>query len=95
MLFGFKAYRPPMKLYRRWVDALFASADPPCLREPVYLWIAPWWEGARGPSGLRGSLPAVEKEVIALASVQFGLVFRMQRDPSWSEDAPTPSPSAR
>lgn len=71
-LFGWKAYLPPSKKYKRWVSVLFVSADPPRLREVVTLYLAPWVEGNRGASGLTWSLPAVEKEVIALASVQFG-----------------------
>jgi hypothetical protein len=70
-LFGWKAYLPPAKKYKRWVSVLFVSTEPPRLREAVTLYLAPWVEGNKGPSGLAGSLPAVEKEVIALASVQF------------------------
>jgi hypothetical protein len=50
---------------------LFSTTEPPRLKEPVSLYLAPWRDGTVGPSGLAGSLPAVEKEVIALASVQF------------------------
>jgi hypothetical protein len=70
-LFGFKAYREPTQKYKRWASVLFDGFDPPRLKEPVSLYLAPWVEGSTGPSGLSGSLPAVEKEVIALASVQF------------------------
>lgn len=70
-MFGFTAYRPPTRKYMRWAATLFESFDPPRLRAMVSLYLAPWPEGAVGPSGLAGSLAAVEKEVIALASVQF------------------------
>lgn len=70
-LFGFKAYRPATRKYKRWAVKLFQPFDPPCLRELVTLYLAPWPDGSAGPSGLAGSLAAVEKEVIALASVQF------------------------
>jgi len=70
-LFKFKGYREPTRKFERWAQRLFVSRDPPVLREPVYLYIAPWLKGNNGPSGLAGSLPAVEKEVIALASSQF------------------------
>jgi hypothetical protein len=70
-LFGFKAYRLPSRKYKRWAEALFEVFDPPRLRRSVSLYLAPWTDGSAGPSGLVGSLAAVEKEVIALASVQF------------------------
>jgi hypothetical protein len=70
-LFGFKAYRPATQKYKRWAAKLFETFDPPRLREKVCLYLAPWPDGSAGPSGLAGSLAAVEKEVIALASVQF------------------------
>lgn len=70
-MFGFAGYKGPSPKYRRWAEALFATADPPRLRWPVSLYLAPWQEGGVGPSGLAGSLAAAEKEVIALASVQF------------------------
>ena len=74
-LYGFRAYRPPTAKYRRWAARLFASWPPPVLREPVYLYLVPWYEHSRGPSGLRGSLPAAEKEVIALAAHRAGGVL--------------------
>ena len=70
-LFGFKAYRLPTPKYKRWAAALFDAFDPPRLRKHISLYLAPWIDGSVGPSGLVGSLAAVEKEVIALASVQF------------------------
>jgi hypothetical protein len=70
-LFGFKAYRPPSRKYKRWAGVLFEVFDPPRLRQPVSFYLAPWTDGSAGPSGLVGSLAAVEKEVIALASAQF------------------------
>jgi hypothetical protein len=71
-VFGFAADRPPTARYWRWATRLFASWPPPVLREPVFLYLVPWYEHSRGPSGLRGSLPAAEKEVIALADQRFG-----------------------
>jgi hypothetical protein len=71
-LFEFKAYRDPAKKYRRWAQALFQTFDPPRLREPVFVYLAPWFTCSRGPSGLMGSVPAAEKEVIALASALQG-----------------------
>jgi hypothetical protein len=70
-LFGFKAYRSATRKYKRWATTLFETLDPPRLRGLVSLYLAPWLDGSAGPSGLAGSLAAVEKEVIALASVQF------------------------
>jgi hypothetical protein len=70
-LFEFKAYRSATKKYKGWAARLFQTFDPPRLLEVVTLYLAPWVDGHEGPSGLAGSLPAVEKEVIALASVQF------------------------
>jgi len=70
-LFDFAGYQPPTPKYKRWAAALFDSKDPPHLKQPVSLFLTPWTDGCAGPSGLAGSLPSVEKEVIALASVQF------------------------
>lgn len=70
-LFGFSAYQPPAQKYRRWAQVLFASLEPPTLRAPVTV-LLPWFEDSRGPSGLRGSVAAGEKEVIALASALHG-----------------------
>lgn len=71
-LFGWPAHRPPTQKYARWAQALFVDDDPPQLREPVKLYVLPWRTTSRGPSGLLGSLPAAEKEVIPLASAQHG-----------------------
>jgi hypothetical protein len=71
-LFKFQAYRKPTRKYERWATALFASRNPPILKEIAYLYIAPWTRNEQGPSSLPCSLPAVENEVIALASVQRG-----------------------
>lgn len=71
-MFEFEAYRAPTKKYSRWAKALFSSIDPPILKESVYFYVAPWYSGSRGLSGDIISLPAVEKELIALASFQFG-----------------------
>lgn len=65
---GVEAGGEPKKKYRRWAEALFETVDPPRLREPVFVYLAPWFSCSRGPSGLLGSVPAAEKEVIALAS---------------------------
>jgi hypothetical protein len=70
-LFKFKGYREPTKRCERWANALFKSRDPPILREQAYLYLAPWFSGSKGPSNLPCSLPAVEKELIALASAYF------------------------
>lgn len=70
-LFRFQGYRGPRLKYQRWADRLFLELDPPKLREPVSLYLAPWLDDSVGPSGLSASLPAAEKEVIALASLAF------------------------
>jgi hypothetical protein len=44
----------------------------PRLEGPGTLYLAPWLQDSAGSSGLPGSLAAVEEEVIALASMQFG-----------------------
>ena len=58
----------PKKSYGRWRDALFAQTSPPVLRAPLWVQLLPWRTGSRGPSGLLGSVAAVEYELIALAS---------------------------
>ena len=60
------SYRGPRRKYRRWVECLFESLDPLALRQPVYVSLVRWLDGMRGPSGLIGSVPTVEKELIAL-----------------------------
>jgi hypothetical protein len=67
-LFKFKAYRKPTKKYEKWANELFANRNPPILKEPVNLYVAPWYTGMKGPSELTCSLPALEKETIALSS---------------------------
>lgn len=62
--------RVPPK-YVRWAKRLFSSVEPPRLVEPVHLVWVPWFLDSRGPSGLVSSLPAAEKEVIALAGTLF------------------------
>jgi hypothetical protein len=57
--------------YGRWGEALFASLMPPVLREPVFIHLIPWRTNARGPSGLIGSVAAVEYELIALAAAEY------------------------
>lgn len=71
VLFKFRAYKKPANKYKRWAEALFQSFDPPILKENTYLYIAPWYSHSVGPSGMPCSLPAVEKELISLASLQF------------------------
>ncbi|WP_186446260.1 hypothetical protein [Paenibacillus cremeus] len=71
-LFEFEGYQKPQKKYKRWAEALFETYDPPILREQVVFYITPWYGGQLGLSGLPCSLPAIEKEMIAIASVQFG-----------------------
>lgn len=71
-LFEFEGYQKPQKKYKRWAEALFETYDPPILWEPIFLYITPWYEGQLGLSGLPCSLPAIEKEMIAIASAQFG-----------------------
>ncbi|MFP5111643.1 hypothetical protein ACSU64_04575 [Bacillaceae bacterium C204] len=68
-LFGFESYKKPDKKYKAWANVLFSKYDPPILKEPVYLYLLPWYEGNKGISGLHSSLPALEKELISLASV--------------------------
>lgn len=57
--------------YGRWRDALFATTVPPVLREPVFVHLIPWRTGDRGPSGMVGSVAAVEYELIALAAAAY------------------------
>ncbi|MBB6670056.1 hypothetical protein [Cohnella nanjingensis] len=72
VLFGFEGYQKPQSKYQRWAEALFSSYNPPILKEPIHFYLAPWYEGQLGLSGLACSLPAVEKEIIAIASANFG-----------------------
>jgi len=53
----------PVKSFKSWGF--------PVLREKVYLYVAPWFSGMKGPSGIV-SLPAVEKELISLALKSLG-----------------------
>ncbi|AIZ45127.1 hypothetical protein QR90_08445 [Deinococcus radiopugnans] len=62
---------PPKRNYTRWRDALFVSSHPPVLRTPVCVHLLPWRCGMRGPSGLVGSVAAVEYELIALAGAAY------------------------
>ena len=59
---------------------------PPVLKEPVSLAILPWFDGRAGPSGLVRSFPAVEKEVITLASVR-NRADLLNIDGRWREHA--------
>ena len=70
-MFRFDAYCQPSRKYERWSRVLFSGIEPPVLREPVNLCIIPWRDSSVAPSGFRSSLPAAEKEIIALASVTF------------------------
>jgi hypothetical protein len=71
VLFQFKSYQQPAKKYTRWAEAMFWSFDPPILKEQINLYLAPWYSYSKGPAGLVCSLPAAEKELISIASVQF------------------------
>lgn len=54
--------------YDRWVAALFASTDPPRLREPVYFWVEPWAVGTEGPyPDTRPYLEELEYQLIGIA----------------------------
>lgn len=63
--------RPSVK-YEKWGQALFATYDPPKLKEQIYLYVVPWYQDSIAPSGRTCTLDDVEKEMIALASAQFG-----------------------
>lgn len=67
---AFRPGRAPGK-YHRWAAALFETLEPPKLRVPVSMSLIPWRDGMRGPSGLIGSLAAVEYELIALAAAAY------------------------
>jgi hypothetical protein len=41
-MFGFRAYRPATRKYKRWAATLFETLDPPRLRATVSLYLAPW-----------------------------------------------------
>lgn len=70
-LFGYPARRAPTRKYLRWAKALFESAEPPKLRHPLMLWIAPWYASSMGISQDRQSLPAAEMQLIHLAASQY------------------------
>ena len=70
-LFKFEGYKKPSKKYERWAESLFTSYDPPTLKRSVNFYVCPWFEGQVGLSGLSGSLPAIEKEMIAIASFHY------------------------
>ena len=70
-MFGFEAYRKPTKKYGKWAETLFVQKNQPVLKEKVYFYVMPWYENSKGLSSLISSLPAVEKEIIAIASEQF------------------------
>lgn len=78
-IFGEKAYKKPSAKYRRWAETLFTELNPLRLREPVYLAIIGWQWGMKGPSGLECSVPSLEKELIAFASVEHPLIL-LNRD---------------
>jgi hypothetical protein len=65
-IFREPAYKKPDRKHARWAEHLFRQLDPPRLRQPVFVTLVSWHDGMRGPSGLVGSVPAVEKELIAL-----------------------------
>lgn len=66
VLFREAGYKKPAPKYERWADCLFETRNPLQLRQPVFVTLVSWRDGMRGPSGLIGSAPAVEKELIAL-----------------------------
>ena len=70
-LFEFEAYKKPAKKYKKWAKKLFSKYEPPTLKETINFYLLPWYEGDRGISGLQCSLPALEKELISLASVYY------------------------
>uniref|UniRef100_A9U722 Predicted protein n=1 Tax=Physcomitrium patens TaxID=3218 RepID=A9U722_PHYPA len=72
VLFKFEGYKKPQKKYERWAESLFTSYDPPILKQSVNFYVSPWFEGQLGLSGFSGSLPAIEKEMIAIASYHYG-----------------------
>jgi hypothetical protein len=71
-LFEFTGYRKSTKKYARWAEALFAQKNPPVLKELTFIVFVPWYDCMVGLSGLKCSLPAVEKEIIAVASATCG-----------------------
>lgn len=67
-IFREEAYKKPNKKYDRWAQRLFVELSPePVLKYPVYVSIISWNKGMKGPSGLIGTVPSVEKELISLA----------------------------
>lgn len=70
-LFRFKAYREHKKRYEMWAATLFAAPGSTQLKEPVFLYIAPWYTYSKGPSGDLCSVKAARLELIELAAEQF------------------------
>ena len=66
-IFREEAYKKPNKKYEKWAERLFVKLTPPFLRYPVNVSIISWNKGMKGPSGLVGTVPSVEKELISLA----------------------------
>lgn len=74
-MFEWEAYTSPARKYRRWAERLFSQFRPPTLRERVHVGVIGWQDGMLGPSGLPGSVPAVEKELIALAASPYKTIL--------------------
>jgi hypothetical protein len=70
-LFKFEAYKPTSKNYKEWANVLFVTNEPPMLKEPIYLYLIPWYKGDVSISELKSSLPALEKDIISIASVYY------------------------
>lgn len=70
-VFQFPARRTPIQKYLRWAAKLFQTTEPPVLKEHTTFYVIPWYSDSTGPSGLKCSLPAAEKECIALAGALY------------------------
>lgn len=57
---------PSSPTHERWATHLFKTNDPPKLKSPVALFIAPWYRDSHGPNGAT-SLRSAKNEVIQLA----------------------------
>ena len=68
VLFSFEAYKAQDNRYKDWAKVLFAHYDPPTLKEPVYLYLLPWYIGDIGINGKPCTLPILEKDLISVAS---------------------------
>ena len=70
-LFEFDSYKPTDKKYKKWASVLFSKYDPPTLKEPIYLYLMPWYHGNTGNLGYQCPLPTLERDLIELASVYY------------------------